>query len=131
MPSSRSAIASLALCLPLLLAGCGDSDDVGSGAEPTSSGTTEAAPALAPEGSTSRSVAYRCASGREATLAVDVPDLRGLATTLNRIQPCEYDDGFESGTVTLACPSGPVVVRLRGSDGRVVQPRESEVDSDC
>jgi hypothetical protein len=77
---------------------------------------------MAPDGASAREVTYRCASGRSATIVVDVPDLEDLADTLNRIQPCEYDRGFDRGTVPLSCESGPLVVQLRGSGGRVVQP---------
>jgi hypothetical protein len=52
---------------------------------------------MAPEGAAAREVTYRCASGRSATIVVDVPDPEDLADILNRIQPCEYDRGFDRG----------------------------------
>ena len=128
MVVTRSAVASLALCLPLLLAGCGPSDQAGSTPEPATDATAKsAAPALAPEGSTARTISYRCMSGRQATIEVDVSDLQDLAETLNRIQPCEYDSGFDRGTVTVTCDSGPSVVQLRGDEGRAVQPPASSL----
>ena len=77
---------------------------------------------MGPDGASAREVTYRCTSGRSATIVVDVPDLDDLADTLNRIQPCEYDRGFDRGTVPPSCESGPRVVQLRGGGGRVVQP---------
>ena len=84
------------LVLPVLVAGCGDPGaDAPTGqqsqADPE---TTSAAPAERPTGTTARTISYRCASGREGTLAVDVPDLDRLADRLDRIQPCEYDRGL-------------------------------------
>ncbi len=128
MVVTRSAIASLALCLPLLLAGCGQSDQAGSTPEPATDATAQsAAPAIPPEGSTARTISYRCTSGRQATIEVDVPDLRDLAATLNKIQPCEYDRGFDRGTVTVGCPSATTEISLRGRDGQALQPSESSL----
>ena len=115
---------SLLVCVSLLLAACGGSGSgspEGPAADP-GAGTTSAAPAGAPGGATAREVAYRCASGRRATVVVDVPDPADLAGLLNRMQPCEYDGGFESGSVQLSCGSGRYVVRLAGRGGLVVQP---------
>lgn len=128
MVPHRSVGASLALLLPLLISGCGQPDGDGSVAGADGSRSRSAAPALAPEGPTSRTVAYRCTSGREETIAVDVPDVRDLARTLNRIQPCEYDRGFDRGTVTIDCDAGPVTVPLRGRDGSVLQPGEARLE---
>ena len=112
------------LSVALLIAGCEGSEPSASGdaGSDPDGGTRSAAPAMPPGGASAREVTYRCASGRSATIVVDVPDLEDLADTLNRIQPCEYDRGFDRGTVPLSCESGPLVVRLRGSGGRVVQP---------
>jgi hypothetical protein len=126
--NALTALASLALGLGLGLAGCGSAD--GAGSAPEAGGpaaTSAAAPALGPDGPTARTIGYRCTSGRRATLIVDVPDLRDLADKLDRIQPCEDDQGFESGTVTITCDSGPRQVALRGSEGSVVQPPESSL----
>ena len=113
----------------LLVAACGSSEPGASGAsEPAGSGAAAAESAAAPEGPTAREVAYRCASGRAATVVVAVPDPADLAVVLNRIDPCEYDGGFRSGTVSLPCPSGSLVVHLAGREGRVVQP---SADSLC
>ena len=82
------------------MAGCGDP---GAGA-PTgqqsrgNSGTTSAAPAEFPTGTTARTISYRCTSGREGTLVVDLPDLSRLADVLDRIQPCEYDHGIATAS---------------------------------
>jgi hypothetical protein len=111
-----------------VLAGCGSTDGAGSSSPETGGPTaTSAAPAQEPGGPTARTIDYQCASGRQATLTVDVPDLRDLADTLDRIQPCEDDQGFESGTVTVPCDSGPRPVALRASGGSVVQPPESSL----
>jgi hypothetical protein len=105
-------------------AGAGPAAPSASGESATSPGdpTRSASAAAAPDGATAREVTYRCASGRQATLVVDVPDPADLAAVLNRIEPCEYDGGFRSGTVPLSCASGPIVVRLTGREGRMVQP---------
>ena len=129
-PAALAALAPFApfaLGLSLVLAGCGSAE--GAGSTPAAGGpaATSAAPALEPEGPTARTIDYRCASGRRATLTVDVPDLRDLADTLDRIQPCEDDQGFESGTLTITCDSGPRQVALRGSEGSLVQPPESSL----
>ena len=119
---SRTALAVLSVAL--LVTGCGGSEPSASG-DPGSDpdgGTRSAAPAMSPDAAPAREVTYRCTSGRSATIVVDVPELEDLADTLNRIQPCEYDRGFDRGTVALSCESGPLVVQLRGSGGRVVQP---------
>jgi hypothetical protein len=111
------------LSVALLVAGCGGSELRASGnpGSDPDGGTRSAAPAMAPEGAAAREVTYRCASGRSATIVVDVPDPADLADILNRIQPCEYDRGFDRGTVPLSCESGPLVVQLRGSGGQFVQ----------
>jgi hypothetical protein len=107
----------------VLVAACGASEPAASGASrPAASGASAGASAAAPEGPTAREVAYRCASGRAATVVVAVPDPADLAGVLNRIDQCEYDGGFRSGTVSLPCASGPLVVHLAGREGRVVQP---------
>ena len=124
MVGARSwSCASLLVCMVLLTA-CGGSGSAAPGEPALDPGhrTRSAAPATAPEGPTAREVSYRCASGRSATVVVDVPDLTDLADVLNRIDPCEYDGGFQSGTVTLPCGSGPLVVQLAGREGRAVQP---------
>ena len=53
---------------------------------------------------------------------MDVPDLADLADRLNGIQPCEYDDGMSRASLVVTCPAGPLVVRLTGEDGDLVQP---------
>ena len=83
---------------------------------------------MAPVGPTSYPIDYRCRSGREATVTVDVPDLRDLARRLNGIQLCEYDRGFDRGIVTIACDTGPVTVALGGRVGAVVQPSGTRLD---
>ena len=131
MVVTRCAVACFVLCLPLLSAGCGQSDQEASGAQSAEVTAGSAAPAVAPEGSTSYTVGYRCRSGREAAITVDVSQLRDLAATLNRIQPCEYDRGFDHGTVIIECPSGARVVPIRGNDGRAVPPSENELPPEC
>jgi len=84
------------LVVPLLLVGCGDTEPAAptgrQSASPAQTGS--AAPAMPPTGTSARTVSYRCSSGREATIVVDVPDLGQLADTINSIQPCEYDGGL-------------------------------------
>jgi hypothetical protein len=58
---------------------------------------------------------------------VDVADLDRLADRLNRIQPCEYDQGLSRATLTVMCRSNPLVVRLTGSGGHVSQPPREAV----
>ena len=81
-----------------------------------------AAPAVPPAGTSARHISYRCGSGREGTLLVDVPDLGTLADRINRIQPCEYDKGLSRATLTVTCRSRPRVVPLTGTGGLVEQP---------
>jgi hypothetical protein len=69
-------------------------------------------------------VAYRCSSGRDGTLTVDVPDLSDLAAQLNRIQPCEYDRGLSDATLVVPCRSIPLEVHLTVTDGRLLQPSD-------
>lgn len=112
------------LVLPVLITGCGEAG----GAAPIGQQTQEdiqtksAAPAERPTGTTARDVTYRCSSGREGTIVVDVPDLDRLADRLNRIQPCEYDQGLSRATLTVMCRSNPLVVHLTGAGGHVEQP---------
>jgi hypothetical protein len=47
-------------------------------------------------------VSYRCTSGREGTIVVDVPDLGQLADQIDRIQPCEYDHGVARFSVVAS-----------------------------
>ena len=95
MVSARSWCASLPVCLLLVLAGCGTSDGTGA-VEPSRLPASADAPALPPDGSSAVTVSYRCVSGREGTLTLDLSDGRDLAETLDRVQPCEYDDGIRS-----------------------------------
>ena len=74
------------------------------------------------ETTTARHVSYRCYSGREGTIAVDVPDLGDLADRLNGIQPCEYDQGVSRANLTVMCRSNALVVHLAAASGQVVQP---------
>ncbi len=119
------ALASPILVLTLLLTGCGDT---GAAAAPIGGQTHNptaahsALPAIRPNGTTARDVSYRCNSGREGTIVVDVPALSHLADKLNRIQPCEYDRGVSRATVTVICRSDPLVVHLTGKDGLFAQP---------
>ena len=117
------------LVVLLLLAGCGEPGAADAAAGPARATTGARAPetAASPAGSTARLVTYRCRSGRDGTLAVDVPDLRDLAGRLNRIQPCEYDRGVARATVTVPCGSRSVLVHLAAADGRVSQPSDEEL----
>ena len=82
----------------LLVAGCAAPEPASSAISPDDAASQ--APAAAPEGSTARQVAYRCASGRSATLVVALPDPADLAAVLDRIDPCEYDGGLRSATIS-------------------------------
>ena len=110
--------------LPFLIGGCGDARDAAPAGPQTQADvqTESAAPAEPPTGTTARDVTYRCESGREGSIVVDVPDLTGLADRLDRIQPCEYDQGVASATLTVTCHSSPLVVHLTAAGGRVEQP---------
>ncbi len=77
---------------------------------------------MRPTGTSARDVSYRCNSGREGTITVDVPDLRRLADRLNRIQLCEYDHRLSRVTLTVMCRSSPLVVHVTGAGGHVAQP---------
>ena len=116
--------ASSGLAVALLLTGCGDlgapPSRVPAGHAATET-RTEAA-AIRPTGPTERSVSYRCLSGREDTIAVDVPDVGHLADILDRIQPCEYDQGLSRATLIVTCQSGLVAVHMTGAGGRLRQP---------
>ncbi len=76
---------------------------------------------MRPTGTTARTVAYRCTSGREGTLTVDVPYLPDLAERINRIEPCEYDHGLSGATLVVPCRSGPLDVHLTVAHGRLVR----------
>ena len=124
-PTAALSIAITGLVLPVLLAACG-----GAGADlqtPASVQPTSTAPAERPGGTTTREVTYRCNSGREGAIAVDVPDLNLMADRLNRIRPCEYDQGLSRATVTVVCHSSPLVVHLTGAGGQIEQPSDASL----
>ena len=100
----RWSSASFLLVVPLLLTGCGATEPAAPGGRQgeAAAQTPSAVPAVPPTNPGARVVAYRCASGREGTIVVDVPDLARLAEQINRIQPCEYDDGVASATVVAS-----------------------------
>jgi hypothetical protein len=100
----RWSAASLLLVVPMLLAGCGDTGPATPGGQQSeaSAPTQTAVPATDPTGSGARLVSYRCTSGREGTIVVDVPDLGQLADQIDRIQPCEYDDGVARFSVVAS-----------------------------
>lgn len=108
--------------LVVLLAGCAGRGDPISGQERPADAVAQPAPAEQPTGTTARDISYRCGSGREATITVDVPDLADLARRLNRIQVCEYDDGIAAASLTIPCRERTKPVRLEASDGQAVQP---------
>jgi hypothetical protein len=91
----------IVLALHVLTTGCGGADRAAPTAEQTAADVQpqSEAPALPPDGATARSVTYRCNSGREGTLVIDLPDLDRLAERLDRIDPCEYDNGLSRATV--------------------------------
>jgi hypothetical protein len=122
-PAASLSTAIAGLVLPVLLAACGGAGAAATG--PRTSATVQprsAAPAQRPNGTTAREVSYRCNSGREGTITVDVPDLDLMADRLNGTQPCEYDQGLSRATVTVTCHSSPLVVRLTGAGGQIEQP---------
>lgn len=114
------------LVLPVLMAGCGDAGTAAPTGQQTRAddvaGTAEQA--VRPTGTTARTITYRCSGGREGTIVVDVPDLDRLADRLNRMQPCEYDQGLSHATLTVMCRSSPLVVHLAGAAGEVEQPSD-------
>ena len=110
------------LVVVLIVTGCGGSGGVVARPTRSTTGATPEEPATSPEGATARRVSYRCRSGRAGTIVVDVPDLAHLADRVNRIQPCEYDEGLAHAAVTVSCGTGPVVVALRAAGGLVAQP---------
>lgn len=120
------AAATSAVVLAALLTGCGDVGTSAPSTAPARTGTVTALPeaAVRPSGTTARTVAYRCTSGRDGTLTVDLRDLRDLSERINRIEPCEYDHGVSHATLVVTCRSGPLVVRLTGTDGRLVRPSD-------
>ena len=77
---------------------------------------------MPPTETTARNVTYRCNGGREGTVEVEVLDLGDLADQLNRIQPCEYDQGVSRATLTVMCRSNALVVHLAAARGQVVRP---------
>ena len=117
-----------ALVLPVLITGCGDAGGTApiGRQTPAEVQTRFEAPAVPPTEMSGRDVTYRCSSGREGTLVVDVPDLDRVADRLNRIQPCEYDNGLSGATLTLMCGSNPLMVHLAGEDGHVKQPSKED-----
>lgn len=123
--AKSSSVAISILVLPLLLTGCGDAGAPprsADGLRPAVTPTQSTASALRPTGTSARDVSYRCNSGREGTITVDVPDLGRLADRLNRMQPCDYDHGLSRATLTVMCRSSPLVVHLTGAGGHVAQP---------
>ena len=94
------------IVLPVLMTGCGDAGAAAPIGRQTQADieTKPAAPVVRPTGPTARDVTYRCSSGREGTIAVDVPDLDRLADQLNEIQTCEYDQGLSRATLTGSSP---------------------------
>lgn len=100
------ATASFLLVVPLLLTGCGGTDPAAPGGRQGEAAalSPSAVPASTPSGPGARLVSYRCTSGREGTIVVDVPDLDRLADQLDRIQPCEYDQGVARATVAASRP---------------------------
>jgi hypothetical protein len=121
-PAASLSTAIAVLVLPVLLTACGGAGAAVAERTPAAVQPTSAAPAERPSGTTARDVTYRCTGGRTGTIVVDVLDLGLLADRLNRIQPCEYDQGLSRATVTVTCPSGPLVVRLTGAGGRLDPP---------
>ena len=117
----------IVLVVPVLVTACGDGGAQQPGGRQGQRDVEResAAPAVQPSGATARAVSYRCRSGREGTLVVDVPDLGILAARLDRVQPCEYDQGLSRATLTVTCRSGPLVVRLAARDGHPVQPSDA------
>jgi hypothetical protein len=126
--ASTSAI--MVFVVALLIAGCGEAGVAESpGRSTPAAGETSAVyEAVHPTGSAARTVAYRCRSGREGTLVLEVADLRNLADAVNGTMPCEYDDGVAVASFTVRCESGPVVVRLATVGGRV---ERSATDTPC
>jgi hypothetical protein len=127
MKQTRSAAAAAsALVLALLLTGCGDAGASSPGLRqtPAATGTAPAVAALRPTGTAARDVSYRCTSGRDGTIVVEVPDLGDLTDRLDRMQPCEYDEGMARATLVVTCPSGPRVVHLTGTGGHLTQPSD-------
>jgi hypothetical protein len=120
------AAATSAFVVAGLLAGCGDvgASAPSSGPARPGTATSPADAAVRPTGATARAVAYRCTSGRDGNLTVDVPDLADLAETVNRLQACEHDHGVSHATLVVTCRSGPLVIRLTGTDGRLAQPSD-------
>jgi hypothetical protein len=113
------------LVLPVLT-GCGNAGAAAPIARQTQADIedTSAAPAVPPTGTTARNVSYRCSSGREGTIVVDIPDLGRLADRLNRIRPCEYDQGVSQATLTVMCRASPLVVQLTVAGGNLQQPSQ-------
>ena len=127
--AESATVAISVLVLPLMLTGCGDDRAAAPIGQPTQAapGSQSAAAAMPPTEITARHVSYRCNSGREGAIAIDIPDLGDLADRLNGIQPCEYDQGVSRATLTVMCRSNELVVHLAAANGQVVQPSNDAI----
>src|SRR4051812_31229720 len=101
----RSALATgLALTSVVAFVGCGGS---------SASRTRDAGPAIRPGGASADAVHYRCRSGRQGTITVNLPDPRSVAQVLNPIDVCEFDSGLADVVLRVRCSAGAPETELR------------------
>ena len=87
----------------------------------TTSHSGAGSPASRPGGASAQVVHYQCVSGREGTIAVNLPDPRSLPQAFNPINACEYDRGLASVRLTVRCAAGgpEKEVRLAAKHGQL------------